>query len=300
MTVEAHTDDETTSLYSLRSFDTRMEHIEASGVEMPIPGVGTFQLSGEACESAVETALEYGYRHVDTAEYYDNERAVGAAIRRSSVDRDDVFLTTKVWRSNLRRADLIEAAEASCDRLGTDYVDLLLVHWPHPRIPIEETLAAMEELVERGVTRHIGVSNFTESQLSEAQSVATVPIVTNQVLYHPYIDQRSLREHCEKTDTILTAYSPLAKGSVLGDETLERIGTRYGKTPAQVALRWLVQQPGVAPIPRSSSPEHIAQNVDIFDFSLTDAEMREIHGLSGSLSVRLRNKLPAVMRSVPF
>jgi 2,5-diketo-D-gluconate reductase B len=277
-----------------------MDSVEVSGVEMPVLGFGTFELSGETCQRAVETALESGYRHIDTAEYYDNEAAVGRAIRASAVDRADIFLTTKVWRSHLRHGDLIAAAEASCDRLGVEYLDLLLVHWPHPRVPIEETLGAMDELAERGLTRHVGVSNFTRTQLSEAQSVANSRIVTDQVLYHPYKDQRALREYCAESDTVLTAYSPLARGSVLGDDSLERIGESHGKTPAQVALRWLVQQDNVAAIPRSGSPEHITENADIFDFELRDAEMREIQNLSGGLSIRLRNKLPAVMRSFPL
>jgi diketogulonate reductase-like aldo/keto reductase len=277
-----------------------MDFVEASGVEMPVLGFGTFELSGETCRRAVETALDAGYRHVDTAEYYENEAAVGRAINASSVDRDEIFLTTKVWRSNLRHDDLVAAAEASRDRLGVEYVDLLLVHWPHPRVPIEETLGAMDELVERGLTRHVGVSNFTHAQLSEAQSVASSRIVTDQVLYHPYKDQGPLHEHCVETDTVLTAYSPLARGAVLGDDTLARIGESHGKTPAQVALRWLVQQENVAAIPRSSSPEHIVENADIFDFELSAAEMRAVHDLSGGLSVRFRNKLPAVMRSYPL
>lgn len=277
-----------------------MDHVEASGAEIPVLGFGTFELSGETCRTAVEAALEAGYRHVDTAEHYGNEPAVGSAIRESPVDREEVFLTTKVWRSNLGYDDFVAAAQASLDRLGLEYVDLLLVHWPHPRVPLEETLGAMDELVERGLTRHVGVSNFTRSQLVDAESIGRSRIVTDQVLYHPYADQRELREYCVQTGTALTAYSPLARGSVLGDDTLERIGDSYGKTPAQVALRWLVQQPMVVAIPRSSSPAHIAENADIFDFELTDREMREIHELSGGLSIRLRNKLPALMRAYPF
>ncbi len=277
-----------------------MEQVDVDGIEMPAIGLGTWQLSGDTCRQAVEAALDCGYRHVDTAEQYDNETAVGQAIRESPVDREAVFLTTKVWRSNLQREELIAAAEASRDRLGVDYVDLLLVHWPHPRVPIEETMSAMDDLVERGLTRHVGVSNFTRSQLSTARSVADSRVVTDQVLYHPYVDQRDLLEYCVETDTVLTAYSPLARGSVLDDDTLARIGARYDKTPAQVALRWLVQQPNVAAIPRSSSPDHVEQNAAVFDFELTEAEMQTVHDRSGGLSVRLRNKLPALMRSFPL
>jgi len=277
-----------------------MNTIEVGEAEIPSLGFGTFQLSGDRCRSAVKTALESGYRHVDTAEYYENEAAVGAAIRDSNVDREDIFLTTKVWRSNLRHDDVIDAAEASLDRLGVEYADLLLAHWPHPRAPVEETLGAMDGLCERGLIRHIGVSNFTQAQLSEAESVAQSDIVTDQVLYHPFADQRDLLSYCADSDTALTAYSPLARGAVLGDSTLERIGDIHGKAETQVALRWLLQQENVVAIPRSSSPEHIRENADIFDFELTDEEMGEIDDLRGSLRTRLANKLPALMRSFPL
>ena len=277
-----------------------MESVTAGDTEIPALGFGTFQLSGTNCRRAVRTALDSGYRHIDTAEYYDNESAVGDAIEASSVDRDDLFLTTKVWRSNLHHDDVITAAEASLQRLGTSYVDLLLVHWPHPRVPVEETLAAMEQLRKRGLVRHIGVSNFTRSQLSEVNTVAESNLVCNQVLYHPYKKQDALRAYCEETGTALTAYSPLARGSVLDDQTLTRIGNRYDKTTAQVTLRWLVQQPQLVAIPRSSTPEHIRANAAVFDFELTAEEMQDIHDLSGGISIRIRNRLPAVMRSFPL
>lgn len=277
-----------------------METVSVGGTEIPAIGFGTFQLNGEECRQAVKAALEAGYRHVDTAEYYDNEAVIGTAIAESAIDRDELFLTTKVWRSNLRYDDAIAAAEASLDRLDVEYVDLLLVHWPHRRIPVEETLEAMDELVDRGLARNIGVSNFTRAQLEEAASIATSSILTNQVLYHPYHNRRNHREYCTENETALTAYSPLARGSVLGDETLEKIGQRYGKTAPQVALRWLIQQPNVVALPRSSTPEHIEANLDIFDFELTDDEMARIADLSGGLYIRILNRLPALMRANPF
>lgn len=276
-----------------------MLQVTAGGAEIPALGFGTFQLSGEECRTSVETALEAGYRHIDTAEYYDNERDVGEALERADVDRESVFLTTKVWRSNLEYDDAIAAAGGSLERLGVEYVDLLLVHWPHPRISTAETLAAMDDLRERGLTRHVGVSNFTRPQLSEAESLADSPIVTDQVLYHPYKDQTALHDYCVESDIALTAYSPLARGAVLDDPVLAEIGGKYDKSPAQVNLRWLVQQESVVAIPRSSSPAHIEANADIFDFELTASEIDRIDGLSGSLSIRLRNKLPALMRSFP-
>lgn len=277
-----------------------MDFVSAGGADIPSLGLGTYRLSGGTCRRAVETALEAGYRHVDTAEYYDNERAVGEAITASSVDREDVFLTTKVWRSHLQADDVRTAAEASLERLGVEYVDLLLIHWPNPRVPVGETLEAMATLREEGAVRHIGVSNFTREQLAEAIDATEVPIVTDQVLYHPYKDQTQLLEYCSNNDLALTAYSPLARGAVLDDDTLRTIGERYGKSAAQVTIRWLFQQDSVVAIPRSSSPEHIRANADVFDFELTDDEMATIDDLSGGFSVRLQDFLPTFMRSIPF
>jgi diketogulonate reductase-like aldo/keto reductase len=277
-----------------------MQSVSAGDAEIPALGVGTFQLSGAACRNTVRTALELGYRHIDTAEYYDNEQAVGAAIDAASVDRDEIFLTTKVWRSNLSAGDVRPAVEASLDRLGVDYVDLLLIHWPHPRVPVTETLSAMAELREAGLVTHLGVSNFTRSQLQSAIAAADAPIVTDQVLCHPFNSQRTLRQFCAESDIALTAYSPLARGAVVGDETLTRIGTEYGKSAPQVALRWLVQQEQVVAIPRSSSGDHLADNLAVFDFELTDTEMERIDDLTGNLRVRLANQLPKLMRSFPL
>jgi diketogulonate reductase-like aldo/keto reductase len=277
-----------------------MEHVDAAGASIPALGLGTFQLSGAECRQTVETALELGYRHIDTAQRYDNERAVGEAIDAAPVDREDVFLTTKVWRSNLRPDDVRAAATASIDRLGVDSVDLLLAHWPHPRVPVAETLEAMAALREEGLTRHVGVSNFTRSQLSEAMAVSDAPLVTDQVLYHPFVDQEGLREFCGASGVALTAYSPLARGTVTDSDALAAIGGRYDKTAAQVALRWLVQQDGVVAIPRSSGREHLAENIDIFDFELTDAEMERVGNLSPGPWMRLRNTIPSLVRALPL
>ncbi|WP_121823038.1 aldo/keto reductase [Halostella salina] len=277
-----------------------METVDAGGASIPKLGLGTWQNTGETCTETVRTALELGYRHVDTAEAYDNQAAVGEGIAASSVDRESVFLTTKVWRSNLRGEEVRESLRGSLDELGVDYVDLLLIHWPHPRVPVAETLQAMADLRDDGLVRHIGVSNFTRSQLREAMAVADAPIVANQVLYHPYKDQSALREYCVENDVALTAYSPLARGSVLDDDLLARIGERYDSTAAQVALRWLVQQDGVVAIPKSTSRDHLQENLAAFEISLTDAEMARIDDRSGSLGVRLRNRLPSLVRRLPL
>jgi len=277
-----------------------MEYVEAGDATIPKLGLGTWQNTGDTCTETVRTALELGYRHVDTAEAYDNQAAVGEGIASSSVDREDVFLTTKVWRSNLRADEVRESLRESRDELGVDYVDLLLIHWPHPRVPVDETLGAMADLRDEGLVRHLGVSNFTRSQLREAIAVADAPIVANQVLYHPYKDQSALREFRADNDVALTAYSPLARGSVLDDDLLVRIGERYDRTAAQVALRWLVQQDGVVAIPKSTSRDHLQQNLEAFEFSLTDDEMARIHERSGGVGVRLRNRLPSLMRRFPL
>jgi diketogulonate reductase-like aldo/keto reductase len=275
--------------------------LEAGGATIPRLGLGTWQNTGEQCAESVETALELGYRHVDTAQAYDNEETVGAGIAAAAVDRKDVFLTTKVWRGHLHHDEVIETVHESLDRLDVDYVDLLLIHGPHPRVPVDEPLGAMARLHEEGLVEHLGVSNFTRSQLRTAMEVADVPIVTNQVLYHPYKDQSALRAFCADNDVALSAYSPLARGAVLDDDTLASIGDRYDKSAAQVALRWLLRQDGVLAIPKATSREHIEQNRAVFDFELTDEEVARIDDLTPGLRRRLANAvMPAMMRWAPF
>jgi len=277
-----------------------MEHVTAGGARIPKLGLGTWQNTGDQCVETVRTALELGYRHVDTAQAYDNETEVGEGITAADVPREDVFLTTKVWRSNLRAGDVRTSVRESRDRLGVEYIDLLLVHWPHPRVPVAETLGAMADLRAEGVVRHLGMSNFTRGQLREAMEAVDAPIVADQVQYHPYVDQSDLREFCVENDLALTAYSPLARGDVLEDPELAAIGDRYEKSAPQVALRWLLQQEGVVAIPKATSRSHLEANLDVFDFSLTDAEMATIHGLRGSLGRRVRNFAPAIMRRLPL
>ena len=277
-----------------------MEYVTAGGAAIPKLGIGTWQNTGDQCVETVRHAVEMGYRHVDTAQVYDNEREVGEGIAAADVPREDLFLTTKVWRSNLRADDVERSVRESRDRLGVEYIDLLLIHWPHPRVPVEETLGAMAALQSEGVVRHLGVSNFTRGQLREAMDAVDGPIVADQVQYHPYRDQSDLREFCVANDVALTAYSPLARGDVLDDPDLAAIGERYDKSAPQVALRWLVQQEGVVAIPKATGRDHLEANLDVFDFSLTDEEMATIHGLRGSLGRRIRNVAPAIMRRLPL
>ncbi|QFU81425.1 aldo/keto reductase [Natronorubrum aibiense] len=256
-----------------------MEAVSIRSVDVPALGLGTWPMRGDACTQAVTTALELGYRHVDTAQMYDNEDAVGRAIADSSVDRDDVFVTTKLLRENLRRDDALESFRRSLDRLEMEYVDLLLIHAPNPSVPIEETIRVMNRLQDEGSVRQIGVSNFSIEQVQEAMTASETPILTNQVLYHPYRDRSAMLEFCRDNELVLTAYSPLGEGSIATDETLAEIGATYDKTAAQVALRWLLQQETVSAIPKASSQEHLRENIDIFDFELTDAEMDHIFAL---------------------
>ena len=256
-----------------------MESASVDGAEVPVLGFGTWRLNGTECRSAVKRALELGYRHVDTAQMYGNERAVGEAIEASPVDRDEVFLVTKVRRKNLAPDDLRRTVEASLDRLGTD-IDLLLIHSPSETVPLSDSLAVMNEFQNEGVVSHIGVSNFSVAQTQAAIDASETPILTNQVEYHPFRDQDELLSFCREEGLLLTAYSPLADGAVPGTELLEQLGAEYGKSAAQVAIRWLIQQENVAAIPKAASREHQVENADVFDFRLTDEEMDRIAELS--------------------
>ncbi len=247
---------------------------------MPALGFGTWALRDDAGRRAVLCALETGYRHVDTAEMYGNEKPVGDALRRSDVPREDVFLVTKVSQDHLDASGVRHALRGSLDRLQTDYVDLLLIHWPSTTgVPLAETLGTMAELRAEGRVRHVGVSNFTVALLEEAQRVSPVPIFCNQVEYHPYLSQQPVLECCRAGGILLVAYCPLARGRVFQDTVLQEIGQGHGKTAGQVTLRWLLQQPGVGAIPRSGSAEHIHENFDVFDFELSEEEMQRIFEL---------------------
>lgn len=268
-----------------------MEYLSVHGEEIPVLGFGTYKLTGRDCVHAVSEALAVGYRHIDTAEMYGNQSAVGRAIAQADVDRTDVFLTTKVWRTNLAYNNVLQSAADSLAELDTDYIDLLLIHWPSRSVPIDETIGAMNQLQKEGNVRYIGVSNFSVDQMNGALDASATPIFTNQIKYHPLHHQNEILEFCLDNDILVTAYSPLAKGQVLTAATLQEIGDRYGKSAAQVALRWLVQQPMVAAIPKAGSRDHINENFDIFDFELTADEMEQIFDLHGGLLSRLRNKI---------
>ena len=247
------------------------------GSRVPALGFGTFEITGKACREAVVNALALGYRHVDTAQSYENEAEVGEGLRAAGVDRDEVFLTTKIWIGGLAPKDVRPTAEESLRRLRADYIDLLLIHWPTHDMHLAGALDAMRGLQDEGKVRHIGVSNFTPTLLREAMEHA--PIFCNQVEYHPFLGQPRLAEMARRHDLLLTAYSPIARGRVNDDPVLRAIGEAHGKTPIQVALRWLVQQDHVAAIPKAARPEHRAANLAVFDFELTGEEMDRLFAL---------------------
>ncbi len=255
-----------------------MQYVDVQGARLAALGFGTWQITGRDCQAVVEAALAIGYRHIDTAQAYGNEYEVGRALSTSGLDPEEVWVTTKVSTSNMRRDDVLRSGRNSQQRLGIGRIDLLLIHWPSRDVPLAETLEAMQQLQDEGVTRYIGVSNFSESQLVEAAQMA--PILCNQVEYHPFTEQRRLRSAIARMDLALVAYSPLARGRVVGERTLKRIGGEYGKSAAQVALRWLLQQKNVAAIPKAQSREHAASNFAVFDFDLSEEHMAEIDALS--------------------
>ncbi|MDP9405892.1 MAG: aldo/keto reductase [Actinomycetota bacterium] len=255
-----------------------MEHVSVHGAHVPSLGLGTWQLEGEQCRRVVADAVELGYRHLDTAQAYGNEEQVGTGIRDAAVDRDQLWLTTKVWIHSLAPDDVRRTTEESLRRLGSDYVDLLLVHWPVAMDILDATLAAMTALRDEGKVRHVGVSNFTPSQFERAAGLA--PVVCNQVEYHPFLAQDEVIAAARKHDAMVTAYSPLARGNVAADPVLTEIGQAHGKTAVQVALRWLVEQDGVSAVPKASSRAHLESNLGIFDFALSEAEHERIAGLA--------------------
>lgn len=255
-----------------------MQTIEAHGFKIPLVGLGTWALRGRECTRIVQQAIGIGYRHIDTAQMYDNEAAIGEGVRTSGL-RSEVIITTKVAPERLAPHDLERSVKESLVRLRLDVIDLLLIHWPNPRVPLAETLGAMAKLKHDGYVRQIGVSNFTVALIEQAIKATSEPLICNQIECHPYLNQDKVIAACREAGMAVVAYSPIARGSAKGDDLLERIGEAYGKTAAQVCLRWLTQQ-GIVVIPRTSKIERLAENFAIFNFELSDAEMKEIAGLA--------------------
>ncbi|PSJ61800.1 aldo/keto reductase [Kumtagia ephedrae] len=258
-----------------------MHVVNANGAAIPALGLGTWTLRGDACADLVASALALGYRHVDTAARYDNEADVGRGLAASDIGRDAVFVTTKVWYTDIAAGKLERAAEASLRRLGLHHVDLLLIHWPNPTIPLKETIGALNAARRGGLTRHVGVSNFPPRLLAEAVALSEAPLVCDQVEYHPYLDQSKLVAACRAADMALVSYCPLFRdGGLFSEPAVRAAAEHHGKTPGQVILRWHVQQAGVVAIPRTTRKERLAENIAVFDFALSEPEMEAITTLT--------------------
>ncbi len=249
------------------------------GIEVPEIGLGTFKLIGKECEQVVKQALNLGYRHIDTAQVYKNEREIGAAINAAHIKREELFITTKIWNTNMEPDDVIKSTERSLQDLDIPYLDLLLIHWPNPDVDIEKAIEAMLSIRDQGKALNIGVSNFPMKHLKEVNDELAAPIFCNQVEYHALLGQFDLLDYAAENDLMVTAYSPLGQGSVLENELIQELAEKYGKTPAQIALRWLIEQEKVVVIPKASSKEHLEQNMDIYDFVLEDDDFYAIDDL---------------------
>lgn len=261
-----------------------MKTIKIQNKDIPTLGFGTWKLYGDPCVSATELALDIGYRHIDTAQIYENEAEVGQAIqnaiKNSGIDRRDIFLTTKVWMENVSKAKFAKSVDESLKKLKTEYVDLLLIHWPVNDVPLQEQVEALAAVQKSGKAGLIGVSNYPVAMMQEVLNEYGVKIANNQVEYHPFLSQKPVINFARAHDMWVTAYSPLARGAVVGNPTLKQIGDKYGKSEGQVTLRWLTQQPDVAAIPKAASEANIRNNINIYDFTLSDEEMGAIFTLA--------------------
>jgi len=254
-------------------------NIAAHGAKIPSIGLGTWELRGCECAHVVEQALRLGYRHIDTAEIYENESEVGEGLRASGIKRDEVFVTTKIWPNHFVPRELESAARQCLARLRLSEIDLLLLHWPNPHVPLADTIGALCKVKRDGLARHIGLSNFTVALLEQAVRVANEPLICNQVECHPFLDQSKVTAACRRHGVAIVAYSPLARGQFPRNGLLGRIGAAHEKTAAQICLRFLVQQ-NIAVIPRTRKLERLTENAAIFDFALDEREMGEIAALA--------------------
>jgi len=255
-----------------------MKYIKLKNEPIPALGLGTYLLDGAVATSIVEQAISLGYRHVDTAQFYDNEKAVGQGIKNSEIPRGRIFLVTKVWPTNLSKDKFLPSVEESLRKLQTDYVDLLLIHWPHASLPLGTYLEELVKAQEQGKARFIGLSNFNIGQLEQSRTLG-VPVLVNQVEFHPFIDQSKLYDWMRRHKMPLMAYTPLAQGRVPGNSQLEAIGEKYGKSSVQITLRWMMQLEGVFAIPKSANPARLKANLDIFDFELSEDDMASINAM---------------------
>ncbi|AMN50436.1 aldo/keto reductase [Psychrobacter sp. P2G3] len=264
---------------------TKTYNIRTAGqANIPVLGLGTWQSTGQDCVDVVSQGLKMGYEHIDTAQAYDNEKEVGQGIKQSGISRDKFFLTTKIFPDDMKfqPEKLIAAAKRSLENLDTDYVDLLLLHWPDDRVPLSETIPALCELQKQGLTRNIGVSNFNIANIIEAKKYADVPIVVNQVEFHPFIKQNTLQAFLNNHHILLEAYSPLARGDVFDNEVIKEIAEKHGVTPAQISLAWILSDKDRIAIPKTSNPEHLQGNLDAINVQLSADELEKICSLARS------------------
>lgn len=250
-----------------------------NGVKIPILGLGTYLMKpGEETYQACLWAFEVGYRHIDTAAFYKNEADVGRAVRDSGLNRKDVFVTTKIWNDDQGYDKTLKAVERSLNLLGFDYIDLVLIHWPMPKLR-KDTWKALEKCYDEGVCASIGVSNYTINHLQELFNYANVIPVVNQVEFSPFLYQRELQEFCEENQIKIEAYSPLARGRKFDHPTIVELSKKYNKTPAQIMIRWALQV-GTIVIPKSSKKERIKENADVFDFTISSHDMEKLNSLN--------------------
>jgi 2,5-diketo-D-gluconate reductase B len=257
-----------------------MLFVDYQGVTVPRLGFGTWRLTGAECIEGVREAIACGYRHIDTAEAYDNEEEVGEGLRLSGVPRHALFLVTKIWRDHMRAGELQASLTTSLKKLKTEYVDLLLLHWPVPEVPLEESLRALDEVRRAGMARLIGVSNFTVPLLTQAEQLLPGALACNQVEYHPFLSQAPMLDWLRGHSKFLTAYTPLARGRIFAVPEVQAMAEAHGRTPAQIGLRWLMQQERVAAIPKAAHREHMLANLAVFDFMLSEAEMARLNALA--------------------
>lgn len=257
-----------------------MQCIDANGAKMPKIGLGTWTLEGLEASRCVANALDAGYRHIDTAAMYNNEQAVGDGIRASGVPRSDIFLTTKIWHTDIADGDLQNSITASLDRLGVDAVDLALIHWPSKAIPLTESIKALNAIRNAGMAHNIGVSNFTIAMIEEATAASEHPLACNQIEYHPLLNQDRVITACRQHGMAVASYCPLGRATIMEAPAIAQAAKKHDRTPAQIILRWHIQQDGVCAIPRSSNPERIRQNISVFDFALDDDDMAAISSMT--------------------
>ena len=254
----------------------------AGQANIPVLGLGTWQSTGQDCIDVVSQGLKMGYEHIDTAQAYSNEKEVGQGIKKSGVARDKFFLTTKIFPDDMKfePEKLVAAAKRSLKNLDTDYVDLLLLHWPDDRVPLSETIPALCELQKQGLTRNIGVSNFNIAHIVEAEKYADVPIAVNQIEFHPFIKQNTLQTFLNNHHILLEAYSPLARGDVFDNDIIKEIADKYNITPAQVSLAWILSDKHRVAIPKTANPDHLQGNLDAINVQLSADELEKIGSLA--------------------